>query len=211
MLEVIMEEHPNYYSVIPAEIRYCKDLTANAKLLYGEISALCNKDGYCWASNRYFSKLYGVSNASISRWIRDLEKRGFIKSEVIRNEKKEVVARNIYLNTLYTKLDIPSPQNCFRPSNKNVKENNTSSNNPSTNNIKRFQKPTVEEIAEYIKENDYSVDAESFFDYYESVGWKRGKTPMKDWKATVRTWNRRGDMQQEEKKDIYDNEYAYVF
>lgn len=203
-----MEEQPNYYAVIPAEIRYCKGITANAKLLYGEISALCNKDGYCWASNSYFSKLYGVSNASISRWIRDLEKQGFIKSEVIRNEKKEVTSRNIYINTLYTKMDIPSPQNCFRPMYKNVKDNNTSSNNPRTNNIKRFQKPTVEEIAVYIKEKGYNVDAESFFDYYESVGWKRGKTPMKDWKATVRTWNKKNKKGAD---DGYVSEYADLF
>lgn len=203
-----MEEQPNYYAVIPAEIRYCKEITANAKLLYGEISALCNKDGYCWASNSYFSKLYGVSNASISRWIKELEKQGFIKSEIIRNENKEIISRNIFINTLYTEMYIPYPQNCKYPIDKNVKENNPSINNPRINNIRRFQKPTVEEIAAYIKEKGYSVDAESFFDYYESVGWKRGKTPMKDWKATVRTWNKKNKKGND---DDYTSEYANLF
>lgn len=55
---------------------------------------------------------------------------------------------------------------------------------------KRFKKPTLEELQEYILEKHYNVDAEKFLDYYESNGWKVGKNSMKDWKATVRNWNR---------------------
>lgn len=55
---------------------------------------------------------------------------------------------------------------------------------------KRFKKPTLDELQEYISEKGYKVDAEKFLDYYESNGWKVGKNPMKDWKATVRNWNR---------------------
>lgn len=56
---------------------------------------------------------------------------------------------------------------------------------------KRFIKPTLEEIELFIFDNNYSVDAEAFFDYYESVGWSVGKKKMKDWKAAVRTWQKR--------------------
>ena len=55
----------------------------------------------------------------------------------------------------------------------------------------RFVHPSVEEVAEYIREKGYSVDAEAFIDYYESNGWKVGRQSMKDWKAAVRTWERR--------------------
>lgn len=55
---------------------------------------------------------------------------------------------------------------------------------------KTFAKPTVQEITGYINENNYPVDAEYFFDYYESNGWMVGKHHMKDWKASVRTWAR---------------------
>lgn len=55
---------------------------------------------------------------------------------------------------------------------------------------KRFKAPTVEEVRAYILEKGYSVDAESFIDYYTSKGWVVGKSPMKDWKAAVRTWNK---------------------
>ena len=75
-----MEERPNYYAIIPANIRYDADLTANAKLLYGEITALCNEKGYFWATNEYFANLYGVSKTSISKWISSLIQKEYIFS-----------------------------------------------------------------------------------------------------------------------------------
>ena len=53
---------------------------------------------------------------------------------------------------------------------------------------KKFVKPTVEEVRQYCMERRNRVDAQSFVDFYESKGWLVGKTPMKDWKAAVRTW-----------------------
>ena len=55
---------------------------------------------------------------------------------------------------------------------------------------KRFEKPTLSEIEQYCIERNNNVNAEHFFDYYESNGWKVGKNSMKDWKAAVRTWER---------------------
>ena len=55
---------------------------------------------------------------------------------------------------------------------------------------KRFKKPTIEEIQAYCDERNNGIDAERFYDYYESKGWKVGKAPMKDWKASIRTWER---------------------
>ena len=55
---------------------------------------------------------------------------------------------------------------------------------------KRFEKPTLSEIKEYCIERNNNVDAQHFYDYYESNGWKVGKNSMKDWKAAVRTWER---------------------
>lgn len=54
-----------------------------------------------------------------------------------------------------------------------------------------MKKPTIAEIQAYIMEKGYDVDALHFFDYYESNGWRVGKNPMKDWKAAVRTWEKR--------------------
>jgi hypothetical protein len=55
----------------------------------------------------------------------------------------------------------------------------------------RMTRPTIEEVQAYITEKGYHVDAQRFIDYYESNGWKVGRNPMKDWKATVRTWENR--------------------
>lgn len=55
----------------------------------------------------------------------------------------------------------------------------------------RFSPPSVQDVADYCREKDCAVDAQRFVDYYSSVGWKRGKTPIKDWKAAVRSWERK--------------------
>ena len=66
----------------------------------------------------------------------------------------------------------------------------------------RFVKPTLEQVQDYCKERNNTVDAEKFMNYYESNGWKVGKNPMKDWKATVRTWERSSfNTQQPQKKN----------
>lgn len=57
----------------------------------------------------------------------------------------------------------------------------------------RFVIPTVEQIKEYCTERNNKIDAEYFFNYYQSIGWMRGKTKMKDWKSTIRTWEANED------------------
>lgn len=60
-----------------------------------------------------------------------------------------------------------------------------------TKKTNRFKIPTLEEIKNFIQENNYQVDAERFFDYYESNGWTIGRNkPMKNWQAAIRNWNR---------------------
>ena len=62
--------------------------------------------------------------------------------------------------------------------------------------VKRFVKPTIEEIIDYCNERNNDVDADKFYDYYSSNGWKVGKNAMKDWKASVRTWEKNTTQQQ---------------
>lgn len=80
-----MEDKPTYYGILPAEVRYCKGLTPNAKILYTELTALTNKNGYCHANNSYFAELYNVSDRTISQWFAELSKFEFIEIQIIKN------------------------------------------------------------------------------------------------------------------------------
>lgn len=155
-----MEEKPNYYSVIPAIIRYDNELKPNEKLLYGEITSLTNKNNECWATNSYFARLYNVNSSTISRWISHLKEKGYVVVEFIyKNETKEIEKRVIKI----IGVPINQPMNTYMLNNqevltekskgyiqknqegidKKVKENNTSINNTSIN-IKEINKERFE-------------------------------------------------------------------
>ncbi len=70
---------------------------------------------------------------------------------------------------------------------------NTNINISTKEKVKRFVKPTIEEIENYCNERQNGIDATHFFNHYEAKGWLIGKTPMKDWKAAVRTWERKSN------------------
>lgn len=130
----------NYYSIIPANVRYDEILSDRAKLLYGEISALSNKEGYCWATNAHFAELFKVSKKSISRNIQELVDRGYIISKIL-YEDKVVTERRLYINSYYgeilTPMDktvhTPMDKTVHTPMDKTVQCNNTSINNTSIN------------------------------------------------------------------------------
>ena len=186
-----MIEKPNYYAIIPANVRYNENLNSSQKLFYGEITALTFKTGECWASNNYFARLYKVSPSLISNWVKALEKENLIVVDYSKNGK-EITKRIIKIIGTQN-IDYPI-QNIEEGYSKYLKENNTSINNTSNKKEiykeKRFKKPTIEEVKEYCLERNNNVNAEQFIDFYESNGWKVGRNSMKDWKAAIRTWER---------------------
>ena len=174
---------PNYYAVIPAEVRYSKNLTPNAKLLYAEITALSQKDGSCWASNKYFSKLYNVSTVTISRWVSSLVENNFINREIVyKKGTKEIDKR--YLQLCNGGIN----KNVNAPINKNVKDNNTSINNTSIN-ISNRRKDFVLNVMSF----DYDKNIlNSFVDYWTEPN--KSKTKMKfelqqTWSTNLRLKN----------------------
>ena len=175
-------EKPNYYAIIPADVRYSKKLTPNAKLLYAEITALCNMNGKCTASTKYFATLYNVSKTSIQNWLKILDDNDFItRHDIFKEGSQEILSRHI-------KLVKPPPQNNLRDNNNiNINNNNTTYSNSKG----RFKKPTLDEVKNYCILRKNNIDAEAFIDFYESKNWQIGKNKMKDWKACVRTWERR--------------------
>lgn len=112
---------PNFYSIIPADLRYDNRLKATEKLFFSEISALTNALGYCYAGNKYFSKLYDCDIRTITRWIKSLEKFGYIKVELIRDEKQVIKERRIYTReSMKGGMD----KIVYTPMDRNVRENN---------------------------------------------------------------------------------------
>ena len=130
---------PSYYSILTANVRYDKELKANEKLLFSEITALSNRNGYCHANNNYFANLYNVSKTSISNWINHLKERGYLKVEMIK-DGKEIKERRLF--------PISTP----------IKENfNTPSKNTYEGNKEKFNSP----IKENFKENITSINTTS--------------------------------------------------
>lgn len=127
-----MKDKPNYYAIIPANVRYDEDLRDKAKLLYGEITALCNKNGYCFASNKYFADLYGVTITTVSTLIKELVDKGYIVSVIqYKRGTKEILNR-------YLKIFKEGMQN-------NLKDNNTSINNIERNKEELFDYDWIED------------------------------------------------------------------
>lgn len=200
-----MEEKPNYYAIIPANIRYDAELKANAKLMYGEITALSSKYGECTASNNYFARLYEVDASAISKWITQLKNKNYIEVQYVKNGNEFEKRIIKIIGTDKYQYVLPKEQEGYCQKNK---ENNTSNNNINNKKEiykeKRFIKPTLEEVKEYCLERDNKVNPELFIDFYESNGWKVGKNSMKDWKAAVRTWERNNI--NEKKESRYERE-----
>ena len=172
------EQQRSYYAIIPANVRYDKDLAPNAKLLYGEITALCNEKGYCWASNQYFAELYGVSVLSVKRWVNSLVTKGYVYRTLTYKPNSKEVDKRILSIYSGIKIDTTSVQKCYDPSIKNdtsssIKndtDNNTSINNTFNNtNIYKGKKKQKSEtvnsvIAEYTENKDLQDALHDFVD-----------------------------------------------
>jgi DNA-binding transcriptional ArsR family regulator len=132
-----------YYAIIPANVRYDESLTPNAKLLYGEITALCNEKGYCWATNGYFAELYNVSKVSISKWIGSLKDAGYVSIEMEQDRgTKQILNRYIRLLNGGIKEKLNTPQRKVKdPIKEKFKDNNTvnTTSNITVNNIDHFE------------------------------------------------------------------------
>lgn len=125
-----MAEKPNYYSILTADVRYDKELKANEKLLFSEITALANKYGYCTASNGYLADLYGVKKTTVSHWLIHLKEKNYISIEIERNDKKEIISRKIYpISTPIAQKNNRYSKNEQDPIAQKSKENITSINN----------------------------------------------------------------------------------
>ena len=87
---------PGYWAVIPARIRYDDQIPPNAKLLYAEISSMIGPDGYCWATDEYFAKVFQFAERTVRDLMAKLKAAGYIRIEEERGQHKVLRYRRIY-------------------------------------------------------------------------------------------------------------------
>ena len=154
---------PNFYAILPATVRYDNSLMYKAKLLYAEISALSNKFGFCFAGNKYFADLYGISTRQVITIIQNLEERGYIKVE--RAAKKRKI--RIFDADVVKKTSCESEENFTLEGEENFTHNNTSNNN--------------------INNNIYTPEFEQWYEKYPNKF--NEQQTFKNWKNALKTYS----------------------
>lgn len=164
----------------------------NEMLLYALIYSYSDGGSAFYGSTEYLAKRLGSSKSRIIKVLNEMVSKGLIIKKTSGRFNFYVTNYNYVCNTEEQTVSVQHLTRCQIDTESSVvpTPNNINNNINDTISVKRFVKPKVEEIDAYCKERNNSVDAQQFFDYYESKGWKVGKSPMKDWKASVRTWEK---------------------
>lgn len=139
-------------------------------------------------SQNYLARKAKCSRRKVVNCLENLLSKGFI-------EKFDVNVRGIHLCEYTFKASAFDAQGvhhvhrgCECDAHNNIEDNIDINNTLSNKGKSKFQKPTIEEIRQYCTEKSLHIDAEQFFNFYESKGWVVGKSPMKSWRAAVATW-----------------------
>lgn len=191
-------EKPNYYGILPANVRYDKRLKPMEKILYSEITALVNTQGFCFASNSYFGKLYEVDKKTVGVWINNLIKYGYLKVKMIyKEESKEVLERRLYIvdlkevplstpveeekkseesDPIHKKMHTPpqkngetSPQNYGYPPHKKMEDNTTRTNTTSNNTTRDNTTTKLDKVNKIEQEEASEKSSSSSFVFENSL------------------------------------------
>ena len=187
-------EQTNYYSILTANVRYDRELKANEKLLFSEITALANKRGYCTATNNYFANLYGKSKTTISNWINHLKEKGYLKV-YLEKDGSQIIGRKLYpvdepvkenLNTCTKKVQEGIKENFKPPIKEKFKENSTSINNTSINNNIPASGDAQTQIPKKLTENEIiEIEFEKLWTMYpRKLGKKDALRHYKSWRKS---------------------------
>lgn len=181
-----------WYYVMTQEIR--ESLDGKEADVYAVIQGYSQEGQGCfYGSLSKLSSFCGIKSKTTTQNILKslVEKGAIIKSDEVRNGVK-FCSYTINQNWHgISKIDMGG----ISEIDTNNKEYRNINNTLSNKGRSRFQKPSLEDIRSYCQERRNQVDPERFFNFYESKGWMVGKSPMKDWKAAVRTWEQRPETQ----------------
>lgn len=151
------------------------------------------KRGQRVTSYRTLCEAWGWSNTKVANFLELLETEQMI---VKRSDTKKTLITIVNYDKFQDLVKEKRQQNDTEttPKRRNNNDNNENNINKKEGNKPQhvFTPPTLEEVAAYCKERNNGIDAQAFIDFYTSKGWMIGKNKMKDWKAAVRTWERRG-------------------
>lgn len=171
---------------IPIDIWQDKSLSWNEKILLMEIDSFTAKDRDCYISNEYIAELLGVTDRCARKYLSHLLQLGLIR--VVKFDgRKRYVESTISFQAEWNICSRQDGVSVTHTDNNEYINNNSLYKRESS----RFQKPSIDEIRQYCSSRNNSVDPEQFYNFYESKGWTIGKSPMKDWRAAVRTWEKR--------------------
>lgn len=181
-MAILRVDKSDNYTVIHNAVFYDYSLSFKAKGLLCQMLSL--PDGWSF-SIEGLAKLGSDGRDSVASTLKELERAGYFRREQNRNGGKFQGIEYIVTEKPFAENPITGKPITANPTQLNTKELNT---NKST--TKRFRAPSIDEVREYIEDKGYSIDPERFVDYYTANGWMVGKSHMKDWKATVRNWER---------------------
>ena len=170
-------------------------LTLKAKGLLSQMLSLPDSWDYTIAGLVFLNR---ESKNAIQSALKELEENGYLVRTKRQDEKGHFdYIYDIYENPLAENPRTENPST-VNPCTENPPQLNTNeistykqNTNDKSKGAPRFTPPTIDEVKAYCIERNNSIDPEAFIDFYESVGWKIGNKPMKDWRAAVRTWEKR--------------------
>lgn len=184
-------------------------LSGNDLLVYALIYGF-SQDGESWytGSRNYIADSLGITPRTVSRLLQSLEEQGFIIKEITEYNGVKFNKYRVHRCHGGGQIVLTAGQNVARGVDK-LSTNNTNIYNTNNNTRKGFVKPDIHEVDDYCKERGNNINAEAFIDYYESNGWMVRRNKMKDWKACVRSWEKKDFNRKKENKSFPQRKYDY--
>lgn len=173
---------------IPKTVWLDDRLSALDKIILTEIDSLDQGESGCFASNKHIAEFCQCSETKVSTAISKLIKLGYLYVQKF-DGRQRILKSSLSNSERQDFRSCKADTQILKDSNI---DNNTDTNTERVRAASRFSPPTIEEVRAYCAERGNNVDAQRFVDYYTANGWRVGRNPMKDWKATVRTWERNG-------------------
>lgn len=180
----------NNYTLIDNNIFRNKNLSSKAIGLLCVMLSLPDDWDY---SVEGLTQIRKESKNTINSILRELEVNKYLIRTKVKNDKGVFITctYDIYEQPYLKNPDMENPY-LKKPYMENCNQLNTNILNTNKSNTnKRFIKPTIDEISKYCDERHNGINANAFYDFYESKNWMIGKNKMKDWRACVRTWEQR--------------------